>query len=113
MDAKTIAIIRVKKRKNFFLSLILWPIVTAFLFIINYLSFNGEWWVLFPLTVWGLGLFFQGLELFGWGKAVEQWENRKIRQSLRYYPPHESLNLNAYQTKQTAKEPNLDQEELV
>jgi 2TM domain len=33
-------------------------LVNAFLFVINYLTTPGEWWVLFPVFGWGLGLIF-------------------------------------------------------
>src|SRR6187549_3918513 len=39
--------------------------INALLFAINFLTTPGEWWVLFPLFVWGLGLLLHaGFSLF-------------------------------------------------
>lgn len=47
-----------RRRRRFFNHLWTYVIINAFLFAINYLTTPGEWWVLFPLLGWGLGVIF-------------------------------------------------------
>lgn len=48
------------RRRRRLLASHIWTFVAinGFLFAINYLSTPGEWWVLFPLMIWGLALAF-------------------------------------------------------
>lgn len=51
---------RVRTRRRRTLASHIWTFVAinGFLFAINFLSTPGQWWVLFPLMSWGLGLVF-------------------------------------------------------
>ena len=70
---------QVKKLKGFYGSLISYCFVIPFLIFIN-LSFSSQFqWFWFPMLGWGMGLTFQGLEVFGYGKS---WEQRKINEIL-------------------------------
>lgn len=70
---------QVKKLKGFYGSLISYCFVIPFLIFIN-LSYSSQFqWFWFPMLVWGMGLTFQGLEVFGYGKS---WEQRKINEIL-------------------------------
>ena len=70
---------QVKKLKGFYGSLISYCFVIPFLIFIN-LSYSSQFqWFWFPMLGWGMGLTFQGLEVFGYGKS---WEQRKINEIL-------------------------------
>ena len=70
---------QVKKLKGFYGSLISYCFVIPFLIFIN-LSYSSHFqWFWFPMLGWGMGLTFQGLEVFGYGKS---WEQRKINEIL-------------------------------
>ncbi len=70
---------QVKKLKGFYGSLISYCCVIPFLIFIN-LSYSSQFqWFWFPMLGWGMGLTFQGLEVFGYGKS---WEQRKINEIL-------------------------------
>ena len=70
---------QVKKLKGFYGSLISYCCVIPFLIFIN-LRFSSQFqWFWFPMLGWGMGLTFQGLEVFGYGKS---WEQRKINEIL-------------------------------
>lgn len=70
---------QVKKLKGFYGSLISYCFVIPFLIFIN-LSYSRQFqWFWFPMLGWGMGLTFQGLEVFGYGKS---WEQRKINEIL-------------------------------
>lgn len=52
------------------------------LFIINLLSDAGNWWFLYPLGGWGIGLATHGLFTFGFYGIGAEWEERKIKQYM-------------------------------
>ncbi len=47
-----------RRRKRFASHAWAYAIVNVFLFVVNYLTTPGEWWVLFPVLTWGMGLAF-------------------------------------------------------
>jgi hypothetical protein len=51
---------RVKNRQEFYHHLAAYVVINAMLLI----AFRGQWWVIFPLFGWGLGLITHGLEVF-------------------------------------------------
>ena len=112
MDLHRIAKKRVKKRRNFFISLTLWPIISGILFFINMMTFTDEWWAIYPFAIWGIGLFFQAIDTFGYGRAIEEWENKRIRKKLKEEEPDETLDLNVPR-KELQKQKNWDDSELV
>lgn len=53
-----------RRRKGFSAHAFAFLAVNAFLFAINFLTTPGEWWALFPLFGWGLGLLFHAWAAF-------------------------------------------------
>lgn len=51
---------RLKKRMEFYQHLIAYVMVNAMMLI----AFRGQWWVIFPLFGWGMGLIAHGVETF-------------------------------------------------
>lgn len=72
------AVDKVKKMKEFYSSLISYCLVIPFLAFINYKTSDFQWFW-FPALGWGMGLVFQGFQVFGFAK---DWEERKIQEIL-------------------------------
>lgn len=72
------AVDRVKKIKEFYSSLISYCLVIPFLAFINYKTSDFQWFW-FPALGWGMGLIFQGFQVFGFAK---DWEERKIQEIM-------------------------------
>lgn len=70
---------KVKEMKDFYGNLLSYCIVIPFLVFINYYTYWGFKWFLFPLFGWGLGVAIHGFTVFGYGT---DWEERKIRQIM-------------------------------
>ncbi|WP_425305707.1 2TM domain-containing protein [Domibacillus aminovorans] len=58
--------------------LTVYVLVNAFLFGINLSSNAGEWWFIYPLGGWGIGLLAHGISTFACGKFGVEWEERKV-----------------------------------
>ena len=67
---------QVKKLKEFYQHLIVYAVVNAGLITLNLVT--GQWWFVFPLLGWGIGIAAHGLSVFArrWGN---DWQERKIR----------------------------------
>src|SRR4051812_36164828 len=61
LDDAARAEIRAGRRRGLGIHALVFLLVNAFLFLINFLSTPGEWWVLFPVLGWGLGLLFHAV----------------------------------------------------
>ena len=55
-EAEATCLVVSRRRRGFAIHATVFALVNAFLFTINYLSTPGEWWFLFSLVAWGLGL---------------------------------------------------------
>jgi len=56
-----------------------YAVINALLFAVNFLSTPGEWWVLFPVFFWGLGLLLHA----GFGLSKHVSERRLTREKRR------------------------------
>lgn len=73
---------RVEQIKGFYGNLIAYCLVIPFLWYINYRTTNFLW-AIFPTLGWGIGLFFHGMEAFGYNPFLgRRWEEKKIRQLM-------------------------------
>lgn len=70
---------RVNDIKDFYGHLLSYIIVMAFLIFINYFTFWGYKWFLFPLLGWGIGISIHAFTVFGYGS---RWEQRKIQEIM-------------------------------
>lgn len=73
---------RVDQIKGFYGNLISYCIVIPFLWWLNYRT-TDFLWAIFPTFGWGIGLFFHGMEAFGYNPFLgRNWEDRKIRELM-------------------------------
>jgi len=74
---------RVKKIKEFYIHLIVYICVNSFFIIITLLNNDGNYWFLFPLIGWGIGLFSHAAGTFNFIPFLnKEWENKKIKQYM-------------------------------
>lgn len=73
---------RVENLKSFYLHLTAYILVNAFIFVINFSTYDGEWWFIYPLGGWGIGLFIHGLTVFTSSRFGAEWEERKIKEYM-------------------------------
>lgn len=74
---------RVEDIKGFYIHLLTYVVVNAFLLILNYLTSPGQYWVKWPIFGWGIGIVMHALSVFGTGRFMgREWEERKIREIM-------------------------------
>ncbi|WP_202080842.1 2TM domain-containing protein [Caldalkalibacillus salinus] len=73
---------KVENLKGFYIHSTVYILVNIMLFFINFFTFEGEWWFIFPLMGWGVGLTVHGLVTFASGFFGEGWEERKIQEYM-------------------------------
>jgi len=75
---------RVKKIKGFYKHLMTYVLVNGFLILLNVFSAkDGDYWFVFPLMGWGIGLLAHAANTFNWLPFLgKDWENRKIKQLM-------------------------------
>lgn len=69
---------RVKELKGFYNHLIIYSVIMVMLFFIDY-SDGGNWWVHWPIIVWGIFVVIQGISVSKIGKG---WEDKKIKEIM-------------------------------
>jgi hypothetical protein len=73
---------RVEQIKGFYGNLISYCLVIPFLWWLNYRT-TDFLWAIFPTFGWGIGLFFHGMEAFGYNPFLgRRWEEKKIKQLM-------------------------------
>ncbi|NQZ45365.1 MAG: 2TM domain-containing protein [Flavobacteriaceae bacterium] len=73
---------RVEQIKGFYGNLISYCLVIPFLWWLNFRT-TDFLWAIFPTGGWGIGLFFHGMEAFGFNPILgRNWEDRKIRELM-------------------------------
>jgi hypothetical protein len=75
-------------RRNFWSHVTTYIVINAFLFCINLATSPGEWWFIFPLLGWGIGMVFHAVNTFvrssaGHQDEFESWQRRKHRKLAR------------------------------
>jgi len=78
-DAARLAVVS-RRRRGLWLHALVFLLVNATLFGINFLTTPGEWWVLFPVFGWGLGLALHAV--FGLSKRVSPGRLNRARRRL-------------------------------
>ncbi|HBO29725.1 MAG TPA: histidine kinase [Leeuwenhoekiella sp.] len=79
----TMAKKHVEELKGFYINLSLYCIIIPGLALLNYYTTSFPW-AIFPALGWGLGVFFHGMEVFGWNPFLgKDWEDRKIRELMK------------------------------
>jgi len=63
--------------RGFYLHLLGYVLINAFLLAVNVLTSRGNWWFQWPLIVWGIGVAAHGACIsFGWRFWPKRWEKR-------------------------------------
>jgi uncharacterized membrane protein len=73
---------RVNELRGFYSHLLIYCIINAVIFLINYLSSPHNWWFFWPLLGWGIGVLCHGLSICQHSLLVEAWEERKIKKLM-------------------------------
>jgi hypothetical protein len=73
---------RVENLKAFYIHFMVYILVNAMLLVFNLISAPGNWWFLYPLVGWGIGLIVHGVSTFAFGIFGAEWEERKIKKYM-------------------------------
>ncbi|MBM7691395.1 hypothetical protein JOC77_000800 [Peribacillus deserti] len=73
---------RVQNLKAFYLHAAVYVLVNIMLLFINLSSDAGNWWFVYPLCGWGIGLIVHGLSTVVFGNFGSEWEERKIKEYM-------------------------------
>ncbi|MFD9624950.1 2TM domain-containing protein [Peribacillus muralis] len=73
---------RVENLKAFYIHLAVYLLVNVMLFVLNAVTDPGNWWFLYPLGGWGIGISVHGITTFAHGTFTSAWEARKIKEYM-------------------------------
>ena len=74
---------RVEEIRGFYIHLVVYVLVNAFLFLIDITTSPGVFWFYWPLMGWGIAVALHALRVFGsGGLSGTDWEERKIREIM-------------------------------
>jgi hypothetical protein len=73
---------KVQNLKAFYIHLTVYILVNILLLTINLLTDAGNWWFLYPLGGWGIGVLVHGLSTFAFFNFGADWEERKIKEYI-------------------------------
>jgi hypothetical protein len=74
---------RVAALRSFYVHLVVYVIVNAFLFLINIVTSPNSLWFYWPLLGWGIALLIHAVFVFGFGGGGwlgPDWEQRKVQE---------------------------------
>jgi two-component system LytT family sensor kinase len=72
---------KVEERIGFLSHLVVFVIINAFLFFLDYRDNGSIDWAYWPLVGWGIGLVMHGLHTFVFGEG-SQWKERMIKREM-------------------------------
>lgn len=73
---------KVENLKAFYIHLTAFICVNLGLLILNLLTYDGQWWSVYPLGGWGVGLLVHGIVTFATNNFGDDWEARKIKKYM-------------------------------
>jgi hypothetical protein len=74
---------RVRELRAFHVHATVFVVVNAILHIVNLVTSRGEYWALWPLFGWGIGLLAHAAGTFRWLPfSGRDWEERKIKELM-------------------------------
>jgi TRAP-type C4-dicarboxylate transport system permease small subunit len=66
---------------GFYIHLVIFVLVIALLFVVNWKATPELWWVQWPLLGWGIGVVAHALVVFGTSPSfISSWRLRKIKE---------------------------------
>ncbi len=77
---------RVKAKKGFYVHLGSFISVGVFFLLMNFFTYDGEWWFFFPLLPWLVGVLIHYFVTFGFPGTdilTEGWEERQLEKEVR------------------------------
>ncbi len=77
---------KVKRKKGFRSHFSVYLSVSVFLILLNVFTGGGEFWAIFPILSWGLGVFIHYTNVHGFPglkKLDKEWERDEIKRELR------------------------------
>lgn len=75
---------RLDAERSFYIHVLVYVLVNAFLAILNYSTKPNEIWFSWPLLGWGIGLAIHGVVTFFRGRFPgKRWEERRMKQLMR------------------------------
>ena len=70
--------------KEFYSHLSTYLVANGIMFLMNYLTSPGDWWVLYPLIGWGICLSIHGLDTIVKVSGIwNKWESNKTEEIMR------------------------------
>ena len=85
---------RVEDKKGFYTHLSVYLSVGTFFFVMNILTWSGEFWFFFPLLPWGIGLLIHYFTTFGlpFSKILSaDWEEEQLTKELQKIEREENI----------------------
>lgn len=74
---------RVREIRRFYIHLVVYVLVNAFLFLINISVSPSDLWFFWPLLGWGIGFVAHAIYVFGFGQWLgPDWEEKKIQETM-------------------------------
>ncbi len=74
---------RVKQLKAFYNHLLIYVIINALLFVINFVFSPGSWWFYWVTIFWGIAVLWQGIEILSRNRFLgKDWEDKKIKEYM-------------------------------
>ncbi|MFA7687180.1 MAG: 2TM domain-containing protein [Moheibacter sp.] len=70
----------VEDRLGFYVHLAAYVLMNAFFLFLNFRK-EGQFWAIWPIAGWGIGLLFHGVSVFGFFNKSE-WKNKQIKKQL-------------------------------
>lgn len=74
---------KVSARKSFYINVVNYFIVNLIMIVINYITDPGHWWFYWVTAIWGIGLIFHAVTVFGINERLgDDWEKKKMQQMM-------------------------------
>lgn len=74
---------RVKQLKAFYNHLLIYVIINALLFVINFVVSPGSWWFYWVTIFWGIAVLWQGIGILSRNRFLgKDWEDKKIKEYM-------------------------------
>ena len=75
----------VKKEKRFYKHFGTWLIFSVFFILLNYFTSRGEFWAIYPIMGWGVGVASHALGVFGLPGFGKSWEAKRYEKEMERY----------------------------